>query len=147
MELGCSFEWSLLTNSEIRCKCINIPLTQLRLGTWAYTTDDLAFKADVETSTLAQSKENFSSSAGWNVLEYRGLQHYPKILNVASGSPFSIPFPTTSFICMTIDWMQIWLPINYSLTFVLISPTSIVSMGEIQKNFRSKMTLISPIRI
>ena len=61
----------------MRCNCINILLPLLLLGTWAYTTDDLAFKADVETSILAESKENFSSSAGWNVLEYRGLQHYP----------------------------------------------------------------------
>ena len=29
------------------------------------------FKADVNTSSLAESKENFSSS-GWSVMEYRG---------------------------------------------------------------------------
>lgn len=45
------------------------------LGTWAYTSDDLTFKADVETSTLAESKEDFSSTGGWNVLEYRGMRH------------------------------------------------------------------------
>jgi len=32
------------------------------------------FKADVETSTLAESSENFSGSGGWSVLEYRGIR-------------------------------------------------------------------------
>ena len=45
----------------------------MSLGTWAYTSDELAFKADLETSTLAESNENFSSVGGWNVLEYRGM--------------------------------------------------------------------------
>ena len=44
------------------------------LGTWAYTSHDLMFKADVETSTLAESSENFSGSGGWSVLEYRGIR-------------------------------------------------------------------------
>ena len=43
-------------------------------GAWAYTSNDLKFKADDNTSTLAESKENFSSS-GWSVMEYRGKRH------------------------------------------------------------------------
>ena len=47
----------------------------------------------------------------------------------------------------TIDRMQKWLPINYSFIFVLISLTSLVSMRKIQKNFHTKMRLISLISI
>ena len=48
-----------------------VDFTDEQTGTWAYTSSDLNFKADVNTSTLAESKENFSSS-GWSVMEYRG---------------------------------------------------------------------------
>ncbi|XP_067044983.1 neuronal acetylcholine receptor subunit alpha-9-like [Acropora muricata] len=66
LSVSCIMDMSMYPFDTQRCN--------LRFGTWAYTTDDLAFKADVETSTLAQSKENFSSSAGWNVLEYRAIE-------------------------------------------------------------------------
>ena len=46
-----------------------------------------------------------------------------------------------------IDRMQKWLPINYSFIFVLISLTSLVSMRKIQKNFHTKMRLVSLISI
>ena len=46
-----------------------------------------------------------------------------------------------------IDQMQKWLPINYSFIFVLISLTSLVSMRKIQKNFHTKMRLVSLISI
>ena len=48
-----------------------VDFTDEQTGTWAYTSSDLNFKVDVNTSTLAESKENFSSS-GWSVMEYRG---------------------------------------------------------------------------
>ena len=47
----------------------------------------------------------------------------------------------------TIDRMQIWLLINYSFIFVLISLTSLGSMREIQKKFHRKMRLVSLISI
>ena len=50
-------------------------------------------------------------------------------------------------ICGLIDRMQKWLPINYSFIFVLISLTSLVSMRKIQKNFHTKMRLVSLISI
>ena len=46
---------------------------------------------------------------------------------------------------VAIDRMQKWLPINYSFIFVLISLTSLVSMRNIQKNFHTKMRLVSLI--
>ena len=46
-----------------------------------------------------------------------------------------------------IDRMQKWLPINYSFIFVLISLTSLVSMRKRQKNFHTKMRLVSLISI
>ena len=48
---------------------------------------------------------------------------------------------------VAIDRMQKWLPINYSFIFVLISLTSRVSMRNIQKNFHTKMRLVSLISI
>lgn len=41
--------------------------------------------------------------------------------------------------------MDKWLLVNYSFMFVLISPTSLVSMAKIKRNFYTKMRLISQI--
>ena len=54
---------------------------------------------------------------------------------------------TTSRCLIPLDRMQKWLPINYSFIFVLISLTSLGCMRKIQKNFHTKMRLVSPISI
>ena len=46
-----------------------------------------------------------------------------------------------------LDRMQIWLLINYSFIFVLISLTSLGSMREIQNKFHRRMRLVSLISI
>ncbi|XP_068762475.1 neuronal acetylcholine receptor subunit alpha-9-like [Montipora capricornis] len=66
LSISCIMDMTMYPFDTQRCNLI--------FGTWAYTNEDLAFKADVETSTLAESKENFSSSGGWNVLEYKAIE-------------------------------------------------------------------------
>ena len=47
----------------------------------------------------------------------------------------------------TIDLFHKWWKINYSFVFMKISPTSLVSMCKIQKNFYSEMRLVGLINI
>ena len=49
--------------------------------------------------------------------------------------------------CLNIHRMHKWLPINYSFIFVLISLSSLISMQKVQKNFHTKMRLVSLISI
>ena len=46
-----------------------------------------------------------------------------------------------------IDLFHKWRPINYSFVFMKISPTSLVSMCKIQKNFYSEIRLVGLINI
>ena len=47
----------------------------------------------------------------------------------------------------SIDLFHKWRPINYSFVFMKISPSSLVSMCKIQKNFYFEMRLVGLINI
>ena len=69
--------------------------------------------------------------------------YYPELFGKELMLCFNECFRAT----VSIDRMQKWLPINYSFIFVLISLTSLGCMRKIQKNFHTKMRLVSLISI
>ncbi|XP_073246900.1 neuronal acetylcholine receptor subunit beta-3-like [Porites lutea] len=68
LSISCIMDMTMYPFDTQRCN--------LNVGMWGYTSHDLMFKADVETSTLAESSENFSGSGGWSVLEYRAVDQH-----------------------------------------------------------------------